>query len=335
MNAESASPAMVIDGLQYSVWDREVFEEMHAGGLTAAHVTLAIWEDARETLIVLGTWRELLRAHADLIIPCTSLEDIDAARATARTGIIFGFQNTSPFEDAVGFVEEFHRLGVRIAQLTYNIQNLAGSSCYEPTDGGLSRFGRNLVREMNRVGMVVDLSHVGNQTAQDAIDVSTAPVAVTHANPSSFFAHPRNKPDDLLRSLADHGGMIGVTPYPHLVGDQVEVEQWAGMVARTVDLMGIDHVGIGSDMSRKWSDEYLMWIRMGRWTRAPDYGAGTAKQAGWAQWPAWFETPAGFPNMLAGLAKAGFSDEEVRKIVGENWRNFFARTWVSGAGREG
>ncbi len=317
------TPNLRIDGLQYSKWNRERLEELRRGGLTAVHVTLAIWEGARETLDLVGRWNQLIRDNSDILCPGTSGGDIEAAKRDEKTAIIFGFQNASPFEDDVALVEVFYQLGVRVVQLTYNIQNHVGGSCYE-NDSGLTRFGANVVSEMNRLGMIVDLSHVGNRTTLDAIEASSRPVAITHANPSWHLEHPRNKPDDVLRALADNGGVLGCAPYPHLAGDDTGLEQWCQMVVRTAEQLGVDHVGIGSDSSFGWDDEFLMWIRMGRWTHTPDYGAGTPSAPGWAQWPDWFQSPADFPLLEEGLGGVGLTDAEVAKIIGGNWFRLFA-----------
>lgn len=315
---------IIIDALQFSNWDREALEELRLGGITCIHATIAIWENAREALSAIGRWNQLFREHADLIMPVRSGEDILTAKITQKTGVILGSQNASIFEDDLDLVQIFYDLGVRIVQLTYNIQNHVGGSCYEPTDSGLSRFGRNVIREMNRVGMVVDLSHVGEQTALDAIQVSTRPVAITHSNPASIFAHPRNKSDKVLRALADNGGVLGLTPYSHLTGGRCSLSAWCDMVERAVELLGIEHVGIGTDSSRKWTDEFLRWIRMGRWTHMVDYGAGTPEQPGWAPWPEWFQTPADFPNITRGLLEHGFTHDEVKAIMGGNWLRLFS-----------
>jgi microsomal dipeptidase-like Zn-dependent dipeptidase len=313
----------VVDGLQYSNWDRPIFEEMSRGGIAGIHATIAIWEGTRAALSVIGFWNRMFREHADILMPGRSAEDIVQAKALGKTAIVLGSQNGSIFEDDLDLVQIFHDLGVRVVQLTYNIQNLIGGSCYEPSDSGLTRFGRNVVAEMNRVGMLVDLSHVGERTAFDAIEASRRPVAITHANPSSIFPHPRNKSDDLLRALAANGGVLGLSPYPHLTGKDWSLADWCDMVKRTVELIGIDHVAIGSDSSRKWTDDDLMWIRMGRWTYEPDYGAGTKDHPGWLLWPDWFRTPADFPNLTSGLFAAGFDRTEVQAIVGGNWLRLF------------
>ena len=321
-NASQFKDMFFIDALHVSNWDRELFEELRAGDLMCVHVTCAIWEDTGEALQDLGRWNRKFQEHADLILPVRSGADLEFAKAKGRTGIILGFQNTSPIEDKFAFVELFHTLGVKIMQLTYNNQNLIGGSCYEPSDSGLSRFGQLIVREMNRLGMIIDLSHVGERTSLDAIEASSRPVAITHANPYSFCAHPRNKSDKVLKALAVNGGVLGCAIIPDLSGgSEVALSSWCEMIARTVDLMGIDHIGIGSDSVRKCTDETIAWMRMGRWSPVMDYDPGPAV---WHRWPEWFQTPADFPNLAAGLLKQGFHRDEVAAIMGGNWLRFFS-----------
>lgn len=325
-----ATQRTTIDALQSSAWDRELFEEWRTGGLDAVHVTCALWEGARETLTTLGRWQRLFLAHADLIAPARTADEIEVVRASGRTAVILGFQTTSPFEDDIDLVSIFHQLGVRIAQLTYNNQTLVGAGCYEAEDAGLTRFGREVVAEMNRVGMLIDLSHVGERTSLDAIERSRFPVSITHANPTSFFDHPRNKRDHVLRALAERGGVLGLTIYPPLIGGKDRtLEDWTAMVAGTVELMGIDHVGIGSDASRKWTDADLRWVRLGRWTHDETLGKTVSASASWPTWPTWFETPAQFGGIGEGLRARGFTEEEVAAIMGGNWLRLFAATFTA------
>jgi membrane dipeptidase len=315
---------VVIDALEYSRWDREILEEWRTGGVTCVHATCAIWEDARTTIDTIGAWQRRFREHSDLIMPVRKGADIRTAKVRGLTGVILGFQNSSPIENDLALVEIFHELGVRIMQLTYNNQSLIGGGCYEPKDSGLSRFGRQVVREMNWLGMLIDLSHVGERTCLDAIEASRRPVAITHANPHSFHAHVRNKSERVLKALAERGGVLGCTPYPHLTGSSLSVEGWSEMVARAIDLMGPGGVGVGSDASRKWTDADLQWIRMGQWTHETDYGAGTPSQVGWAPWPEWFETPADFPRLTAALQARGLEHGEIAAVMGGNWLRLFS-----------
>ena len=149
---------MRIDGLQYANWSEKIFREMRAGGVDAVHVTIAYHETFRETVLNIETWNRWFESFPDLIMPGRWASDIDVARETGRTAIFFGFQNPSPIEDDIGLVEILHRLGARFMQLSYNNQSLLATGCYEAEDPGLTRMGRAVIAEMNRVGMVVDLS---------------------------------------------------------------------------------------------------------------------------------------------------------------------------------
>ena len=325
MNAALHDEMIVVDALQYSNWDRALFEELRAGGLTAVHVTIAYWEDARATLSAIGRWHRLFRRFDDLIMPVHDGEDIVAAKRNGKTGIILGFQNCSPIEDELAMVEILQRLGVRVMQLTYNNQSLLGAGCYESEDAGITRFGREVIREMNRVGMIIDMSHSAERTTLEAIELSDRPIAITHANPSSFHPALRNKSDAVMRALAETGGMLGFSLYPfHLKdGGDCTLEAFCDMAWDAAELMGVDHVGIGSDMCRNWDYRTLEWMRSGRWTFEADYGEGSAAQKSWPAQPPWFRTPADMPNLTAGLLARGFAETDVAKIMGGNWLRFF------------
>jgi microsomal dipeptidase-like Zn-dependent dipeptidase len=323
-NSQDSGRRIYVDALQCSNWDRALLEQWQAGGLGCVHVTTSIWDGARETLRTIARWKRRFRDDSDIIAQARTVDDIHTIAASGRTAVILGFQNTSPFEDDLGMVEIFHDLGVRVAQLTYNIANYVGSSCYEPVDGGLTRFGKNVIREMNRIGMIVDLSHTGPITSMQAITASERPVMASHANAAAVWRHPRNLSDELLRALADRGGIIGCAPYPHLTGgDEVTGRQWAEGVAHCVEVMGIDHVAIGTDSSHHFSDDDLRFIREGYWTHEPNFGAGSPDKPGWLPWPAFFRTPADFANFDTVLSEVGFDDAERAKIMGGNLMRFY------------
>ena len=322
----------VIDGCQFGNWfqcgfadsqvynvNRESFEQWREGGVTAVQVTVCTWERARPTLDTLSRWYRVFQDHADLLVPAVSGADIRAAKAAGKTAVILGMQNTSAFEDSLGLVEAFHRLGVRFAQATYNIQNFVGASCYDPVDSGLTRYGKFVLGEMNRVGMIMDTSHVGDRTTLECIEHSARPVVATHANPRFFFEHQRNKTEDIMRALAVSGGILGLATYPALCPGATTLESWCDMVARTVDVMGIEHVGLGSDYAMGWTTEDAMTINMWHWSHAPDYGAHTEEHPGWHPMPDWWPSSAGYPNITAGLLARGFAEEETAAIMGGNW----------------
>lgn len=322
---------MLIDALQCGHFDRAVFERLKQGGVGCVTSTLGFWEDTLESFDSLGRWRDLMRANTDLVVWARTTADIEQAFASGRVAVVFGYQNTNLFGGRIRLVEMFAELGVRVVQLTYNNQNEAGGSCYEAEDSGLTRFGRELVREMNRTGLLIDLSHVGDRTSLDAIELSQKPVAITHANPASIVPHKRNKPDKVLDALRANGGVIGCASYRNITGDYFcsSVERWAELIAKTVDLIGIDHVGIGTDYFHGATPADYDWMRRGRWTRGVDYGAGSKDNAGVAVHPDWSRDVDQYGVIPGGLAAVGFSKEEIDRILHRNWLRVYAATFAA------
>ncbi|NIS88633.1 MAG: membrane dipeptidase [Woeseiaceae bacterium] len=316
---------IVIDGLQYVNWNRELFQAAKDAGITAIHVTIAYWENTRETLANIGDWQRLFRQHGDLILHARSADDVLAAEQSGRVGIVFGFQNCSPIEDDLRYVQIFHELGVRIMQLSYNNQSLLATGCYESRDSGITRFGKEVIREMNRVGMVIDMSHSAERSTLEAMELSERPIAITHANPSFFHDALRNKSTTVLRALGESGGMLGLSLYPfHLKnGSDCTLDEFSAMAAETAEIIGIDNLGIGSDLCLNWDYQVLEWMRSGRWTAGADYGEGSADNKDWPRQPEWFASCKDFSNLAQGLKKAGFGDDDVRKVMGLNWLRFF------------
>ena len=316
---------IIIDGCQYANWSEKIFREMHAGGVAAVHVTICYHEDFRETVKNIADWNRMFERFPDLIVPGRTAEDVRSAHATGKTAIIFGFQNCSPIEDDISLVEICHQLGARFMQLSYNNQSLLATGCYEDNDTGITRMGRQVIAEMNRVGLVVDMSHSGERSTLEAIEISDRPIAITHANPASWHPALRNKSDKVLKVLGDSGGMLGFSVYPHHLKDKstCTLESFCAMVARTADLMGIDHIGIGSDLCQDQPDSVVEWMRVGRWTKDIDYGEGSASDAGFPPMPPWFGGNLDFGNIADGLRTFGFADTDVEKVMGGNWLRFF------------
>ena len=320
---------MLIDGLQCGHFTRETFIDLRKADVGAVTVTCGFWEGTVESLDSIARWRDLVNANKDLVGIATTVKEIEALAAAGRTAIVLGFQNSNLLEGRVRFVELFAELGVRAIQLTYNNQNELGGSCYEEDDSGLSRTGKEVVLEMNRTGILVDLSHVGNGTTRDAILCSQKPVAVTHANPDSLFPHKRNKTDDVLKALAERGGVLGCATYRNITGDYYcsSLRNWCEMVAKSVDIMGIDHVAIGTDRSHNFTKPDYDWMRMGRWTRGIDYGAASAAKPGKAPPPAWFTEVHHLGLLPGGLKEIGFNEAEVEKITNGNWLRLYRDVW--------
>ena len=314
-----------IDALQYANWSEKVFRQMRVGGVDAVHVTIAYHESFRETVLNIEKWNRWFEQYPDLIVHAKTGEDVRLAQATDRTAIIFGFQNPSPIEDDIGLVEILHTLGARFMQLTYNNQSLLATGCYEAEDTGVTRMGRQVIKEMNRVGLVVDMSHSAERSTFDAIEISERPIAITHANSATWAPALRNKSDELLAALGQSGGMLGFSMYPHhLKGKSgCKLNSFCGMIARTADIMGVSQIGIGSDLCQDQPDSIVEWMRVGRWTKEIDYGEGSASAPGFPPMPSWYCDNRDFPNLENGLKAVGFSNDEVNGILGENWLKFF------------
>ncbi len=177
-----------IDCLQYCNWSEKIFRQMREGGLDAVHVTICYHENFRETVANIEAWNRRFERYPDLIMPGRGAGDVHAARDSGRTAVFFGFQNCSPIEDDIGLVEICHALGARFMQLSYNNQSLLATGCYEADDPGITRMGRGVIEEMNRVGLVVDMSHSAERSTLEAIALSARPIAITHANPHAWHS---------------------------------------------------------------------------------------------------------------------------------------------------
>ena len=316
-----------IDNLQYCNWNEEVFKINNEAKLDAVHVTIAYHEDYDEVQKNVETWKEYFYKFSNLISHGNSYKDIDKARKENKTAIFFGFQNCSPIEDDIGLVQSVRDLGAVFMQLTYNNQSLLATGCYEDVDSGVTRMGREVIKEMNKVGIIVDMSHSAEQSTLDAIDISEYPIAITHANPFTWHNSKRNKSDQILEALNNSGGMIGLSMYPHHLrnGTNCTIENFCEMVARTTELININQIGIGSDLCLGQPDSVVDWMRNGTWTKSKDYGEGTKDNAAFPKQPDWFKDARGFNNVEDGLKKIGFNNTEINGILGNNWYNFYRK----------
>ncbi len=322
--------APVIDGLQYANWSKKIFQQMREGGVDAVHVTIAYHENFRETVLNVEQWNRWFEQYPDLIFQGRWASDIDIAMETNRTAIFFGFQNPSPIEDDIGLVEIVHTLGARFMQLTYNNQSLLATGCYEAEDPGVTRMGKQVIKEMNRVGLVVDMSHSAERSTLEAIELSDRPIAITHANPYDWHPALRNKSNTVLKALSESGGMLGFSFYPHHLAGKTDctLQSFCEMAARTAEVMGVEHIGIGSDLCQDQPDSVVEWMRVGRWSKEIDYGEGTADNAGFPPQPDWFTDNRSFPGLRAGLLKSGFSEADTDRLLGGNWLDFFRENFT-------
>ncbi len=307
-------------------------DRLMASGLTGMNVTMGISgigigvDNFRAMVITVHGYLCYFELERDRLIHVLTANDIVRAKQERKVGIIFGCQGlASKIEDDANLLRILHRLGLRIGQLTYNERNSIGCGCLETPDTGLTQFGRVCIREMNHLGIVIDMAHGGPRTAQDAIDLSDHPVIVSHANVRKLTDNPRNLSDDLLKGLAAKGGVVGITAYspfceakPGVRPTLREVIDHIGYVA---DLVGVDHVGIGSDF---FEGESLVRFERFFRVRYPDVIRHYTLESVYAEG---FDGVACFPRLTEGLVERGFSDDEVLKILGGNFLRVFRQVW--------
>jgi len=316
--------SIIIDGLNISDWDREIFSKLRIGGITAVNATTACWENFRDSIRNIEKWNRRFEIFSDYIIPIRNVKDILKAKKIGKTGIIIGFQNTTPIEDDINLLRIFKDLGVRIIQLTFQDRNYVGDGCWEKTDAGLSEFGLRVIKEMNRQGILIDLSHAGDKTVIEAIEASEKPVAFTHANPRSLKDNPRNKTDEQILSIADKGGVIGTTLYSPLLsaGYKSELNDFLDVIDYLVELVSVDHVGIGSDFTENQPQEFFTDVLTGKSWEKP-----LSKVKYPIIYPKGIRSATEFSNITEGLVKRGYANKDVKKIMGENWLQLYSNVW--------
>ncbi|MBL8131766.1 MAG: dipeptidase [Anaerolineae bacterium] len=315
--------SIIIDGLNASWFMSDgVIERIHRGGATAVNATIAAWHNPEDTLDMIGRMYHQVDRHSSIAMVVRNTEDIHAAKASGKTGYILGFQDTSPISDKLSLLRAYYVLGVRIIQLTYNFENRVGFGCQAPEDRGLTGFGREVVAEMNRLGILIDLSHCGQRTTLEAIDRSEKPVAITHSNAAAQFPHPRNKTDEALKACADRGGVIGALSFPAMLTPNLpaKVDDYVGAIDFLVERVGVDHVAIGPDFMEEMPEEVVRVVLSGLPLDVVTFMQSIPPVQG-------FSTAADLPNVTAGLLARGYSPADVQKIMGGNWLRLYGEVW--------
>lgn len=304
--------AIVIDALNASIMDEDYWRKMQQGGVTAANYTVAMNHNLSETVKIIAQLDGQL-ATSKAAQPIENVTDIQRAKEQGKVGILFGFQNIGPLEGDLGLLPILYRLGVRIIQLTYHFKNVCGDGCKEPSDAGLSLFGRDLIEKMNNLGMVVDLAHVGERTARDAIEVSRHPVIASHSNAYARVAAYQNKSDDTIKALARKGGVICVTAFPRMLEPDPTVDTLLDHIDHIVRLVGADHVGLGLDFAEGWADSPIHRKKL------------LAIDGKIYDYPVGIETIRSLPNISRGLVSRGYTDGDIESILGGNLLRVFAQ----------
>jgi membrane dipeptidase len=322
------------------VWLDDVLK----GGVTATNATVCMGRSFGGALQELSGYHAWAEQKKDKALIVGKASDIEKAKKEGRHGLIFGPQNSSFLEGNLRFLKAARDWGIRIIQLTYNSRNEAGDGCIERCDAGLSNFGVGLVEEMNRLGVLVDLSHVGDGSSMEAIETSKDPVSFTHVLPRSStpkemsayaewssrhgiygqfqrYSQARGRTDEALQACAEKGGMIGVTPYfAKKAGPTTLTDDLMDQIDYTVDLVGADHVGFGSDLDFRNSVTRAAYIWKHPDRIDVDYFTPMDKSWGYG----WLEH---MPNLTRGLVARGYSDDEVKGILGGNWVRLFRKVW--------
>ena len=323
--------SIVIDGLNVSNWDSPaVIDSLQASGVAAINATLVSWENFLETMSTITAWHRRFAEHQEVLAPVTGVDDILAAKKDGKVGVILGWQNATPLENDLSRLELFYDLGVRIIQLTFHERNLLGNGCWERVDDGLSNFGLDAVREMNRLGILIDLSHCGDRTTLEAIEHSEGPVAFTHANARSFHEHRRNKTDEALKRLADRDGVVGATGFnPFLkAGLDSTLDDFVDAVDDLVQRVGIDHVGFGTDFTQDQPESFWSYIGSQQGTKFPStFFDPSTLHPDAAMSPKGMETPDKLPQLAEALSLRSYKAEEISKILGGNWLRLLRQVW--------
>jgi membrane dipeptidase len=305
------------------------------GGVTARVITICgskPYDDTKLALQLIATQLDFIDFYADRLLLVRTADDIERAKREGKLGLIFNFQGIAPIGVDLSLVRVFHELGLRSMQPTYMEHSLAGSGCLERNDLGLTSFGRQLIRAMERIGVLLDLAHVGRRTSMEALAYARRPVVFSHCNPAALFECPRNITDEEIKACAATGGVVGITPsrsfYVSASAPQPTLDDMVDHVAYVAELVGIDHVGVShdtgpersafkvaTDANRDFQGEFELPTTMRtEWTRAGKDVVG-------------FQKKADFPNFTVAMAKRGFSDEDIAKVIGGNFLRVFREAW--------
>jgi membrane dipeptidase len=336
--------ALVVDGLagplQFNIpqgdlpLTAEVLATLRRSGITAVNLTVnapgATGGDPRgETRTRMETWRGEVATHPRALRLIREADDVLRCKDEGSFGLIFGFQDGVPFQEDLAALEDFHELGLRVVQPTYNQTNALGSGCLAPEDRGLTERGREAVERMEELGILLDLSHCGRRTTRDGLAAATGPVSITHTGCAAVYAHPRNKDDEVLRAVARGGGVVGIYLMPFLnPAGPPTAEDVVRHLEHALQVCGEDHVGIGSDQGVVPLDV------SGDFQRRFDAVSERRSQAGIAApreetvpYVPDLNHPRRLEDIADRLAARGHPDRVVEKVLGANFVRLFRDVW--------
>ncbi len=285
--------------------------------MNALLATVSSVEDLPVALGNFGAWQAWARSPEPGYRLARSVSQIRQARAAGDIAIVLHAQGLRAIGSDAGLLESYAALGLRVAQLTYNYRNELADGCLEPADGGLSEAGRAVVRRLNALGVVPDISHTGAVSSLEIIRLSGQPVIASHSNARAFCESPRNLSDELIRAVAATGGVIGLCAFPAFVAPgQPDVHDLARHAMHIAGLTAPEHVGMGLDYADEDADDYDFYGYDERYYPRPPW-----------IWPRGIETHAEVPSLRSALLTAGFAPAEADGIMGENFLRVFAQSW--------
>ena len=318
--------AMIIDGLIIPRgWNEDSFKALDNSGYTGFSASLPT-KNLKIAMSSLVKWRKKIKSNSDKLILAESSKDFYSAKKKGKTAVLLGFQNTTMIGNSIENIERLYDAGTRWIQLTYNQRNLLGDGCTERTNSGLSDFGIEAVKKMNNIGIMVDVSHCGRKTTDDAIKFSEKGVSINHSMCEALHNnHPRAKTDKQLKSMSEKGGVIGIICLGYMIGPKLGFETtfqtYLDHIEHAVNVAGIDHVGVAADFS-------IQGIKASGATKENWYlpRLKNFKPSYKVQWPPWIpelDVPKRYLNVAAGLEKRGYRLNDIEKILGLNWLRYF------------
>ncbi|MHC9083478.1 dipeptidase [Luteimonas sp. RIT-PG2_3] len=299
--------------------------DIRASGITGFHHAIGIGgpDVYADTLAYMAAWNGFVGRNSHVFTLVDQAEDLDRAKADGKAAVIIGVQNADHFRTPAD-VNMFYQLGMRCAQLTYNSQNFIGSGSTDRVDGGVSDYGVQIIEAMNTSGMLIDVSHCGDQTTLDAIELSPRPIAITHSNCRALNTHPRVKTDEAIRKLASKGGVMGITGVRMFVRDRepTTIEHLVDHIDHVVKLVGIEHVGIGSDADLNGYDDMPAdQNKMLRGGYKSSYAFRDKLDTDG------FDHPRKTYDLAEVLIKRGYTDAHIKLVLGGNFRRLLRETW--------
>ena len=325
-----------------SIFQKSLIWDAHAGLFPSPEMDLSILEDWQscsvnflsinvgfdvmspdETMATLAAYRRWLLAHSQQYLLVEKFSDIHKAQASKRLAVSFDIEGINALGGNINMVEIYHQLGVRQMLFAYNLNNAAAGGCHD-TDIRLTRFGVDILSEMNRVGMIVDASHTSYRTSMDLIERSETPVVFTHSNPASVWPHQRNITDEQIKACAAKGGVIGLNGLAIFVGDNdTSSGSLLRHLFRLIDLAGVDHVGLGFDYTPDVTVDLsaILRARPDYWPGGQQYDTPDIGHSG----------PGKIPDLVNGMEARGLSQLEIEGVLGANFARVAKLSWSSEA----